>query len=521
VVKMPRELTVSFGVEYEFDFINSDNHTVTDVNRHRGTVLDGWDISGDITTTTEICTRPFTNLEDAFESTQRNFDEYLAAYDNLAPYMCARPNRSIGQHQHLGRPRNRLLPETRAKIARKIVKVYPFLGALHASAIPSPRGLSSQYCFSVAHIRGFDPLTPISSDHFCEISASLHGTVECRLFDANLPQVSYTCSLILTALARKAIQDNNETPEPLNPTWYNNERNRALTNGINALDLVDYLRQIRNQVGNLEIPNIPCIKEILYVACKFGFNPAQVKSYSQISTYNYFKANISNVKEYLGNMIPHVNNEKRIQLQRWKDEASVIDSLDMLIGVAQASRERIAQAIAKTQTESPTRPIMITPRIPRSHARELINSSDYYILRINQVPSRTPESVAQELATFIHANGEGYVNELDAERIIEDPRRFYVFAIGSRYDIVGTIAVNVSGKEISCLVVDRRYRRLGIAQRLISHVLCMQELRNASRLHCYIRRENTASQQLFTRMGFVPSGAEDGRSLEYILERRS
>jgi len=102
--------------------------------------------------------------------------------------------------------------------------------------------------------------------------------------------------------------------------------------------------------------------------------------------------------------------------------------------------------------------------------------------------------------------------------IIEASERFYVFVANSNRNnniqICGAIAVRLSDGEIKSLVVDRRYRRLGIARILVEHTINVLRENHKPRAIAYIRTNNIASQRLFESLGFRPV-ERNNRSILY------
>jgi ribosomal protein S18 acetylase RimI-like enzyme len=68
-----------------------------------------------------------------------------------------------------------------------------------------------------------------------------------------------------------------------------------------------------------------------------------------------------------------------------------------------------------------------------------------------------------------------------------------------QWEVIGTIAIRMSDGEISSLVVDRRFRGLGIARKLLINVLNLRD----KPFYAYVKKDNQASLNLFKSLGFV------------------
>ncbi|MEM2365700.1 MAG: N-acetyltransferase [Nitrososphaerota archaeon] len=119
-------------------------------------------------------------------------------------------------------------------------------------------------------------------------------------------------------------------------------------------------------------------------------------------------------------------------------------------------------------------------------------------------------------------HGDSFVRILTHQEILELPHRFYVFVVSTRDSIsdrykdvvLGAIGVRVRTGEIISLVVDRRYRRLGIAKRLLRKAISVCE----ENPYAYVRRDNIAMIRLLESMGFVKE-EETKDCYKYVLRR--
>jgi ribosomal protein S18 acetylase RimI-like enzyme len=522
-------MTISFGIEFEFDYVRSNNEVITTYHgRDPYYIAPSWDYQADPTAGSELRSPVFTSLEDYIRECNNQFGHMVLNNRGEIPYMANESDRSLGQHMHIGMPRRQLTNYQKVKIAKTILELYPFFASIQAQPIPSHRGLNTIYARSMQQYRNV-----ISSDHYAEISASHIGTVELRIFDANIPQASLINAFFITQIAKKAIQprrrnnnDNNNDSFDFNA--YHEERQKALRYGLIGIDITSYLKKIRNIVGNISIPNINCIKEGLYLIARYRANFWVLWKYAQVPKFDYMKKTLENCSEYLNNIEQLVSTEKREKLRRWINEASEIENLDQIIGLSIATDRTLVDMITERaqNAQTTTTVTTITRRmgLTRSEVRELVENGYWSLRRLNEVPNYDSTSVAEYISNLLRNHGNQYVNQYSAQEIIESPSRYYVFlAIDQRRNInqiCGSIAVHMRTGEISSLVVDRRFRRLGIARKMVQKILMIlygTEVRSAI---TFIRNGNEASKRLFESLGFKKVEQNDNVSkYEYIFRR--
>jgi len=284
---------------------------------------------------------------------------------------------------------------------------------------------------------------------------------------------------------------------------YPRERDNALRYGLTALNVVNYLREIKNLLRDRELPNITCVKEILYLYAKYFLNPYQVLRLTRVNHFEYFKNNLLNPDGYLDNIIPIPNIRHKERLERWRDEAQQIENLDQLIGIAISSFREITSRLTQEIPITTTR----TTTLTRSQVRGEIEQGRLRITRKNEMVDRysglRPEEVADRISNLLRHHGEGLVNTHDTNHILTCSERYYTAWMVNpninQIEIIGSIAVNRNTGEITNLVVDRRFRRLGIANRLLENVLNL----NLPRYITCIRKNNGASLNLFRSRGFT------------------
>ena len=509
---------ITFGIEFEFDWISRNGIEYRYHISMPSRILNrGWKYQNDLTAGCEISTPVLKSIGEAITKIQSQFKQIIEASENnddidfhgYIPYFDCTGGRTLGQHIHLGL-HNGISFSTAKLLATYVVNIYPFLMGLSANPIPSVRGLEARYCRPM-----YTYNSVISDDHYAEISYSeQHNTLELRIFDGNIPQVNLTNAFILTHVAKNKL---NTTPTQYNLNTYKIERERALRYGLISLEIPRYISTIMEYAGNIKIPDIPCIKEILYLACKYGLNVSQVYSMLNLQPqqkYQYFKKQLTNVKQYLENIleIDGINNKERIE--RWRNEARDVSSFKNLLEISERTirtiRERKNEIIREERAKRIKQLITSIPRenlLERSVVQQSITSNNYKIARISEVERWTTDEVAQYISYLIMVHGENYMSKITPRQVIDNPERFYVLTVNnqrwSRPQIIGCIAIHIREGQIMHLVVHRNYRRLGIARILVNHVINVARHENLRNVYAIIRRNNTPSITLFTSMGFI------------------
>jgi GNAT superfamily N-acetyltransferase len=514
-------MEISFGIEFEFDYVTRCNHVITTYSGRRPHyIAPNWGCQEDHTAGSELRSPVFLSLQQYISECNNQFSNMINGEE--IPYMCNEAGRSLGQHMHVGLPSRQLTRAQKFKIAKAILEFYPFFAAIQAQPIPSSRGLNTLYARSMTIYNNV-----ISEDHYAEISESHLGTVELRIFDANIPQASLVNAFFITSIAKKALQQrrrDGDNDENFNFYTYKLERTKALRYGLIGLDVTNYLKKIRNIVGNIEIPEINSLREGLYLIARYRINFWGLWKYSQINKFDYMKNTLKDCSQYLANLSELVNGEKREKFNRWISEAQQIENLDQLIGVSIATDRTLVDMISEGVQSAQTTVVASRRELTRTEVRLLVEDGCWDLRRLNEVPGFGVHGVAQYISDLLRHHGEQYVNQYSAQEIIDSPNRYYVFvAIDERrniYQICGAIAVNIRSGEISSLVVDRRFRRLGIARRMVEKVLDILYRTDIRAAVAYIQNNNEAAKRLFEQLGFIKVEQNDSVSKYEFTFRR-
>jgi len=507
-------MSVSFGIEFEFDYLDQNNRRVVFHGAKPLYMASNWGYQPDPTASSELRSPVFTSLDQFIVECNNQFNGMLQSRQQLIPYMCNDRGRSLGQHMHVGKPNLRLSRETKRRLAKAVVGFYPLLASVHAQPIPSHRGLTSVYTRSLSYYGDV-----IHYDHYCEISDSHVGTVEFRLFDCNIPQASLVCAWVITEIAKKALRNRNlNGTQDIDLRAYDTERTNALRYGLIGLNVTDYLRKLKSVLGNIEIPNISAIREALYLMARYRLNFYGVWKYSNVKPYDYFKAQLSDCSRFLENILTIRDAQHTDKISNWVSEAHSIENLDQLIGLSIG----VDQSLAQTLTEAIEQRIERQPSVVRalaqnmhvglgrSEVRTCLERGFYRIVRINELRTLSVNNVAEQISYLLSHHGDGFTNPMTPQEVIETDFRFYVLVaydnVSGTEQICGAISIHMRSGEIRSLVVDRRFRRLGIARALMAHVIELARNHNIPRLYTYVRRGNDASANLFASLGFTIQG---------------
>jgi hypothetical protein len=446
-------MTPSFGVEFEFDIVKSNGTVITRPYGPGRLTIRNWGWQDDPTAAVELRSPIFTSIDEAAAEISAQFKFWTDFLPRYAPFAYNSEDRSLGQHIHVGAVDGWLEREDRECFAVAVANIYPFLAALHAQPTPSRRGLFSNYTFPIWE----DGWRIPSSEHYCEISDSHHNTVELRIFDSNIPQASLAVAWILLELAEATFSGKFDPPE-LDRARYRKERDVALCHGLKALDIKGSLTYLLKAVGDIELPRVPAVREILYLSAKYRLNPYNVYLASNIRPFNYFRRMFCNADKYVDNIEPSAEDSIAKILRDVKERAGALKTLGDLI-----------------RETSPPEPIgKLFNLFPRSYVARRIKYGDYSISRINDVPHMDVYSVADRVSHLLRHHTIGPSLDLTVEDVIRSPVRFYVFSVtdeaSRRSEVLAVIGVNVSESTVVAAAVDRRYRRLGILRLLLDNV---------------------------------------------------
>jgi len=344
---------ISFGTEFECDILLKQRgpYLILRESPNKYFTTGGWSYQYDQTCGTELRSPPFTNINNFLESCQEQFTKWIKANSNsnelYVPFNIGCPailgnfgSHSMGNHIHIGLPNRDLHPVEKSNIAAAAIKYYPLLAGIGVNdcreGYASYRGMTTNFARRLSS-------RPVGSHHYDEISDNTgNGTVEFRLFDANLPQVVAAIIVLFRNIAKKAIDHNTHDIDYIR---YKSERTRVLKEGIVALDINSYLNEFLSEFGDISLTNFPeCIREVLYLAFVVKKSHGQlmkdIKDYIAPSVKGYALylyvqyTMLTNTNKYFENFLglKSVPDEFKERIRQWKEDAINYSSLQSFVG---------------------------------------------------------------------------------------------------------------------------------------------------------------------------------------------
>ena len=295
------------GTEHEFDFITRVQNKYI-INRSGQYTLNkyfiepslNWGKQHDATVGAEINTRPFSNISNYLEESEiqwRAWTVHNSSGDfSTVPLMVGGSSEyggsfSVGNHIHLGREDDSLSIREKDNITRVIYPIYPLLIFIGANdyryGYRSYRGLKSDYC-----IASSDHQYPLQDTHYGEFSNSSHGTLEFRIFDANIPQVIATNMLLIKKIGEWALEKTYELEKEQFESL-KNLRYKVLRGKAGVTSMSECLHQLC-QIHDLDLTNLPkAVRQVLNLAFEKQSNAGQylwnfLKSKNFASVYEFF-----------------------------------------------------------------------------------------------------------------------------------------------------------------------------------------------------------------------------------------
>ena len=91
-------MTVSFGIEFEFDYVDQNNQRVVFHSVEPIYLAPNWNYQLDPTASSELRSPVFTSIEQFIDECNNEFSTMVQRRPQLIPYMCNSQGRSLGQH---------------------------------------------------------------------------------------------------------------------------------------------------------------------------------------------------------------------------------------------------------------------------------------------------------------------------------------------------------------------------------------------------------------------------------------
>jgi len=299
-------MTVTWGVEFEYYW-----HPERSLGVRRYVHIRNWDYQTDPTAGTEIRSPVFhaSDLAEAAEEIQRQFS-YWKRRTGVVPvmYPVTRRFRSQGMHIHIGKEFGLSFSKVR-KLADAIKPFYPLFIAI---AIQDKRRLLYSGYSDI--YEGGDEI----ESHYCELSASHHGTLEMRAIDSNIPQVALTVAKLATHIAEKTLEEDVK-PIHIPHRYYLALRSSVIeAESPEPLPVESMLYTILSNYGDIEF-SIPAVKQIIALALLYRLNAGKiVRSLRQ--RYRYFDRQTDDVMHFIENLTSRV--ARRLELARILAEQS-------------------------------------------------------------------------------------------------------------------------------------------------------------------------------------------------------
>ena len=127
-------VNISFGVEYEANFLSENLNKITQHTPNRYAHINKWDYQQDGTAGTEIRTPIFTDINQFSQESQEQWQHWMSQNPNVIPqFKCNYYHSSIGHHIHIGLPTRQLQSNEKLAIVRKTLKLMPLLAFISAN----------------------------------------------------------------------------------------------------------------------------------------------------------------------------------------------------------------------------------------------------------------------------------------------------------------------------------------------------------------------------------------------------
>jgi predicted GNAT family acetyltransferase len=498
----------TFGIEFEANCITDQGVVSSNVRCKSDTLRSGWNIQDDPTTMIEINSPIFEDVVSASSEIGKQFSAWIgkhsiAFYAYNANQHVDEALTSSGQHIHIGtdpQTTSRMEFETKNTFARHIREVYPLLMAISAQPTPSKRMLYGQYCMSMSN---YSYMPREENSHGQELNYSHLGTVECRVFDTNIPQCSLAEAWMLTKICdhsrREKIKSHRDVcTKTFDTRRYDSLRQLACTHGYTDLPISELLTQVKTMIQDENINNfeLPSIRDIYYLMARYSLNPSDIYHLIKPNKYTYFKTMFESPDKYLANLVTLTENNQPLNkaFQRMLNESMDLTSFDQLIALTADNTNNLfnVKQVKPKQT-----------MIPIEVVKAKIASGEYEIKRLSELNITSTES-AIEIAHMIDDYSSSIINRVTAHSILEANERYYVLVcnINNKQVILGAVAIRLSTREVSHLVTKKEYGRIGIATMLLKFLVSIATESCFQNLITYVKKDNEVSKKMFEHLGF-------------------
>jgi hypothetical protein len=283
-LKFPQRLPeieprVLFAVEFESNFIGKSGIVEHLPNHLKYHVISTWSYQSDPTAGTELRPlEPWDDINFAFNHCLSQFRAWTERCGGITLHF--KGNKyypSLGGHIHVSIPSWDL--SKRMKVAKKLYNFLPFLYFINANGFYINRDgtylrgtYSHRMCF-----RNYSPylVNWTDMDSRSEISLSRHGSLELRMFDANVPAVALAVAYLVSEIVKRWARIK-EADTPNRDLAF-----RCLFYPPDYRTLLE-ARKVFQAVRDIPLENVPLpIKEVLVLSFCFLLNPSKfVERYS-------------------------------------------------------------------------------------------------------------------------------------------------------------------------------------------------------------------------------------------------
>jgi len=408
----------TFGIEYEFDFINPYGRVrgYGDPYSMRPYIV----VTSDATAGAEIYTKPFTEIDELLDVFDRYFNEWLRYSDTIPFMQSGAIHRSMGVHVHLGFADRSVTSHEGISIAVGVRPLIPFLAALSSNPTPSKRLKDSTYCRPLYE-------QPVGSSHYVEVNFADEGTIETRPYDTNIPQVTatiayllhetekYSIKEILTKHSSMALKYHWEDIAGVTSAWYRVNRDNAYK-GVHAVDQMPILRTLHSVVEANRLNEFPSesIRDVLYLSLVEQRTPSTIwrtiyrymkgknDDDAYEASYRYYREMITHPREFLSIFLTldvDISQVMVNKIQKYVVQASRVSDWRTLLKLATRSIvctptrgvkwDMIVQSIATYRVDKNLRDVII----------QAIGEANYDVLvsAINQLISTDDWRRAEEI----------------------------------------------------------------------------------------------------------------------------
>ena len=323
--KPSKEPEISIGIEFEGNVITPEGKQVELSQSHyKNDIIQGFERRYDGTTTFEIITPPFVDINSLSNKLSMQWTKFISENNGLIPFFrCGYFHDSIGHHCHIGLPNRKLKTSEKQLISENIVNLIPLFISISGNSFNRKTKVFDTRLARGSYSPALDSST-ISNSHYADISNNPIGTVEMRVCDANIPQISTTVCALLQLAARRAFNKPCGGPA-YSLEKYKKDREQAIKKGVTGLDLIELKNLILEKCGDIDFTKYPeCVKDLVFLLFKYKLSAQDIsKSFKKV---DYYYTNSTNCHKYINNLINLKTTKKMTKfLAKAKEELTSIN----------------------------------------------------------------------------------------------------------------------------------------------------------------------------------------------------